>query len=81
MIVTYNWLKQYMDLSDVTPEQLAERITDGGHEVESWHYQAMGTNLVIGQVLTCVAHPDSDHLHICTVDTGDTVRQIVCGAP
>ncbi|MBR5048395.1 MAG: phenylalanine--tRNA ligase subunit beta [Erysipelotrichaceae bacterium] len=81
MIVTYNWLKQYMDLSDVTPEQLAERITDGGHEVESWYYQAMGTNLVIGQVLTCVAHPDSDHLHICTVDTGDAVRQIVCGAP
>ncbi|MCR5067050.1 MAG: phenylalanine--tRNA ligase subunit beta [Erysipelotrichaceae bacterium] len=81
MIVTYNWLKQYMDLSDVSPEYLAEKITDGGHEVESWHYQATGSNLVIGKVLTCVEHPDSDHLHICTVDTGDDVRQIVCGAP
>jgi phenylalanyl-tRNA synthetase beta chain len=70
-----------MDLSDITPEELAERITDGGHEVESYHYQAYGTNLVIGKVLTCVAHPDSDHLHICTVDTGSDERQIVCGAP
>ena len=81
MIVTYNWLKKYMDLSDVSPEYLAEKITDGGLEIEGYHYQAQATNLVIGKVLTCVEHPDSDHLHICTVDTGEDVRQIVCGAP
>ncbi len=42
---------------------------------------AEGTNLVIGQVLTCENHPDSDHLHVTTVNVGDEVLNIVCGAP
>lgn len=81
MRVTYNWLKQYMDLSDITPEQIAEIMTRGGLEVEGMEKVASGSDLVIGKVLECVEHPDSDHLHVCQVDTGDTVRQIVCGAP
>ena len=81
MRVTYNWLKQYMDLSDITPEQIAEIMTRGGLEVEGMEKVASGSDLVIGKVLECVPHPDSDHLHVCQVDTGDTVRQIVCGAP
>ncbi|MBQ1877628.1 MAG: phenylalanine--tRNA ligase subunit beta, partial [Erysipelotrichaceae bacterium] len=81
MRITYNWLKQYMDLSDVSPEMLAEKLTRGGLEVEGMEKMAQGTNLIIGQVLSCVAHPNSDHLHVCQVDTGDSVRQIVCGAP
>lgn len=39
------------------------------------------TNLVIGEVLTCDMHPDSDHLHVCTVDVGERILNIVCGAP
>lgn len=81
MKVTYNWLKQYMDLSDITPDQIAETLTKGGLEVEGMEKTASATNLIIGKVLECVDHPDSDHLHVCQVDTGESVRQIVCGAP
>jgi len=82
MRVTYNWLKQYIDLSDVTPEDLALAMTKGGLEVEGSEKQAYATKLVIGKVLTCEMHPNSDHLHCCTVDCGEeTARKIVCGAP
>ena len=81
MRVTYNWLKQYMDLSDIDPNTLAEAMTKGGLEVETIEKQAYGTNLTIGKVLSCVSHPNSDHLHICQVDVGDYTTQIVCGAP
>ncbi len=81
MKTTYNLLKQYMDLSDVTPEQLAEVMTRGGLEVEGYDKMAKATKLVIGKVLECKEHPNSDHLHVCQVDTGSDIRQIVCGAP
>ncbi len=81
MKVTYNWLKQYMDLSDVKPEDLAEILTDGGLEVEGVEKMAYATNLIIGYVKECIPHPDSDHLHVCQVDIGNEVKQIVCGAP
>ena len=70
-----------MDLSDVSPEMLAEKLTRGGLEVEGMEKMAQGTNLIIGHVLSCVPHPNSDHLHVCQVNTGEGVRQIVCGAP
>ncbi|MDE5744705.1 MAG: phenylalanine--tRNA ligase subunit beta, partial [Paramuribaculum sp.] len=80
-----NWLKQYIDF-DLTPEELAGALTSIGletgsvEEVESIRGGLKG--LVTGKVLTCVEHPDSDHLHITTVDLGDGVpTQIVCGAP
>ncbi len=81
MKTTYNWLRQYINLSDITPEKVAELMTKSGLEVEDVSKIASGDNLVIGEVLECVDHPNSDHLHVCQVDTGDTVRQIVCGAP
>lgn len=42
---------------------------------------SQGSNLVIGKVISCEDHPDSDHLHVCQVDLGDKIEQIVCGAP
>lgn len=81
MRVTYNWLKQYIDLSDISPDKLAEAMTKGGLEVETSEKQAYGTNLIIGKVVSCINHPNSDHLHICQVDIGDKKVQIVCGAP
>ena len=85
MNVSYNWLKQYIDLS-VTPEKLADILTSTGlevggvEEVESIRGGLRG--IVIGHVLTCEEHPNSDHLHITTVDLGgDEPVQIVCGAP
>lgn len=85
MNISYNWLKDYADLK-LSPEELAAALTSIGletgsvEEVESIRGGLRG--LVIGKVLTCVEHPDSDHLHITTVDLGDgEATQIVCGAP
>ncbi len=86
MNISYKWLKEYVDF-DMTPEELSALLTSIGLEtgsverVESIRGGLAG--LVIGKVLTCDVHPDSDHLHITTVDldgTGTPV-QIVCGAP
>ena len=85
MNISYNWLKQYLDFS-LTPDEVAAALTSIGletgsvEEVESIRGGLRG--LVIGKVLTCIEHPDSDHLHITTVDLGDgKATQIVCGAP
>lgn len=86
MNISYNWLKQYIDFS-LSPEELASVLTSIGletgsvEEVESIPGGLKG--LVVGKVLTCVDHPDSDHLHVTTVDLGDGNGpvQIVCGAP
>lgn len=85
MNISYNWLKKYLDF-DLTPDELAAALTSigletgGVEEVESIRGGLRG--LVAGKVLTCVEHPDSDHLHITTVDLGNgEPTQIVCGAP
>lgn len=81
MKISEKWLKQYMDLGDLSMEDVAKAITDAGFEVEEVIPMSQGTNLVIGEVLTCKDHPNSDHLHVTTVNLGDEVTQIVCGAP
>lgn len=81
MRTSRKWLSQYMDLSDLSLEELAEKITNAGLEVEAAYPLSSGTNLVIGQIVECEMHPDSDHLHITKVDLGDEIVQIVCGAP
>ena len=85
MNISYNWLKEYIDF-DLSPDDLGAALTSIGletgsvEEVESIRGGLRG--LVIGKVLTCVEHPDSDHLHITTVDLGgEAPVQIVCGAP
>lgn len=85
MNISYNWLKQYIDF-DLNPEELASALTSIGletgsvEEVESVRGGLRG--VVIGKVLTCEEHPNSDHLHITTVDLGTgEPTQIVCGAP
>ncbi len=85
MKISYNWLKEYLPL-DMTPEQTGRVLTDIGLEVESMEViESIPGGLlgvVTAKVLTCVPHPNSDHLHLTTVDTGngDPV-QVVCGAP
>lgn len=81
MLTSKKWLSQYLDLSDITPEVLADKLTTAGNEVEGLEKMAQGSNLIIGKVLECSDHPDSDHLHVCKVDLGDKVDTIVCGAP
>ena len=83
MLVSLKNVNQYVDLSGLTPEEIANKLTFAGDEVEEIRKLASGTNLVIGHVLECVAHPNSDHLHVLKVDLGPKygVNQIVCGAP
>ena len=81
MNLSYNWLKQYVDLKGISHEKLAEELTLAGLEVEQITYLANASNLVIGKVLEISAHPDADTLKVAQVDLGDEVAQIVCGAP
>ena len=77
MIITQNMLKKWVNIPDDILEVTNQKII----EVESFEPLNTATNLVIGKVLTCVPHPNSDHLNLTTVDLGDRVEQIVCGAP
>ena len=83
MLVSLKNVKQYVSLDGLTAEEIANGLTFAGVEVEEVRKIASGTNLVIGEIKTCVAHPDSDHLHVLNVDLGEKygVEQIVCGAP
>lgn len=84
MNISYNWLKDYVNF-DLSPEELSAALTSIGLEtggIEEVQTIKGGLNgLVIGKVLTCEDHPNSDHLHITTVDLGESEPvQIVCGA-
>ena len=82
MILSRNFLKDYVDLDDsVSTEELAEAMTKAGSEYDSVEKMIPSTKLIIGKVLECKDHPDSDHLHLCKVDIGNEVLDIVCGAP
>lgn len=81
MKVSLKWLSKYIDISDLSVNELAEVVTRSGVEIEEIEELSNGSNLVIGQVIECVDHPESDHLHVCKVDIGDEILQIVCGAP
>ena len=85
MTLSFNWLRQYIDIPE-SPEAIAGTLTSTGLEVESIHpFESVKgglKGLVIGEVLTCKKHPNADKLSITTVDTGQgTPAQIVCGAP
>lgn len=80
MKVSYNWISKYVDLSGISPEYLADKLTFAGLEVEQVTKMADGSDLVVGHILSCDDHPDSDHLHVCMVDIDTEILQIVCGA-
>ena len=85
MNISYKWLKEYVDF-DLTAQQVADALTSTGLEVDALEeVQSIRgglKGLYVGKVLTCEAHPNSDHLHVTTVDLGKgEPSQIVCGAP
>ena len=79
MRISLNWLREYVDIKDISAEVLAEKITKAGVNVEKIEKNSI-KNLVIGKVLECQDHPDSDHLKVCQVDVGTEQLQIICGA-
>lgn len=85
MNISYKWLKEYVDF-DMSAEEVGKALTSIGLEVEAVEeVQSIKgglQGLVVGQVLTCEPHPNSDHMHVTTVDEGNgLIQQIVCGAP
>ena len=78
-MISLNWVKDYIDIENEDLHELAVKVTKAGVNVEKV-VDSRIENLVIGEVLECVDHPDSDHLHICQVNIGETTTQIVCGA-
>ena len=85
MNISYKWLKEYVDF-DLTPQEVCDALTSTGLEVDALEevqtVKGGLKGLYVGKVLTCDVHPNSDHLHVTTVDLGrETPSQIVCGAP
>ena len=82
MILSRNFVKDYIDLDEnLSIENIAEDMTRVGNEYDEARKFINASKLVIGEIKTCEAHPDSDHLHVCNVDVGNEILQIVCGAP
>ena len=79
-MISLEWLNDYVDIANIDPKELAEKITKAGVNVEKVITNHIN-NLVIGEGIECENHPDSDHLHICKVNVGNEILQIVCGAP
>ena len=81
MIVTRNWLNEWIDLGGIDAEKLCKTFNEIGLEVDALNRVRMPEKIVIGKVLECEKHPDAEKLNVCQVDTGEaTPRQIVCGA-
>ena len=82
MILSRKFVSDYIDLDNsLTIKQIAEDMTRVGNEYDNCGKLIEASNLVIGEIIECVNHPDSDHLHVCKVNIGNEVLQIVCGAP
>lgn len=79
-MISMNWVKDYLDLNGEDLVKVADDVTKAGINVEAVITNHID-NLVVGEVLECVDHPDSDHLHVCKVNVGKETVQIVCGAP
>ena len=78
-MISLNWVKDYVDIENEDLDELAVKITKAGVNVEKVIKNRID-NLVIGKVVECYDHPNSDHLHVCKVDIGENITQIVCGA-
>ena len=80
MKLSTNFVKDYVEI-DVEVKTLAEDMTRVGNEYDAAGKLINATKLVIGEIIECIDHPDSDHLHLCKVNIGTEVLDIVCGAP
>lgn len=82
MLVSMNWIRDFVDLEGEDLEKLIHKFTLSTAEVEGIEYKGKDvSNVVVGEIISCEDHPDSDHLHVLKVDAGDEVYDVVCGAP
>lgn len=80
MILTKKWLSEWIDLKDISSEDICSTLNATGLEVDSLNKIQVPKDIVIGKVLTCKKHPDADKLSVCEVDLGSEAKQIICGA-
>lgn len=81
MLISLEWLNEFVDLKDKTAEEISESLTMSGLEVEEIEKKgAKFTNIITALIKNIENHPDSDHLHLVTIDNGTSVRTVVCGA-
>ena len=81
MKVSLNWLKKYVDLENISTEEIVSKLTMSGLEVEEYFDQnEKYKNFVVGKVKSVEKHPDADKLTVCTVSDGDEDLQVICGA-
>ncbi len=80
MIVTKNWLNEWIDLDGISAEELCKTFNAIGLEVDAHNPVCVADGVVVGFVEQCEKHPDADKLNVCQVNVGNEVRQIVCGA-
>ncbi len=81
MLFTYNQLKKFLD-TNLTPDEIANKLTMLGLEIEEVKdMKAPLADFIVGEIVECAAHPDSDHLHLLKVNIGSEVLNVVCGAP
>lgn len=80
MHVSYKLLQEFVNLKDISVADFVSKVTIAGLEIEEAKPLAVGDNLIIGYVNSCEDHPKSDHLHVCQVNIGKEILQIVCGA-
>ncbi len=81
MKLSKSFLSEYVDITDINYNELAEKMVFAGNEYESIEKISNATNVVIGQIKECVKHPESNKLSVCQVDVNSEILQIVCGAP
>ena len=82
MKLSWKFVNDYIDLdANLSIKQIADAMTNVGNEYDNATPLINATNLVVGKIIKCTNHPDSNHLHICLVDIKDEVLNIVCGAP
>ena len=80
MIVTRKWLEEFIDLGDISTDEICEGLNSIGQEVEALKKIRIADKVVIGYVEECEKHPDADKLNVCKVNVGSEITQIVCGA-
>ncbi|MBE0491845.1 MAG: phenylalanine--tRNA ligase subunit beta [Sulfurospirillum sp.] len=80
MIITRQWLNEWIDVSKISSEKICKTLNEIGLEVDSLHHIKIPQNIVVAKVITCEKHPDADKLNVCQVDLGEQSVQIVCGA-
>ncbi len=82
MIISLKWLKEYIDLDGISADEIVEKLTTSGSEVDEVVDQsAEFENIVIGRIESVAKHPDADRLSICKVSDGTDIFNVVCGAP